>query len=83
MKKGISCLPKQKLSRQKNKILMRTGGELEDMMLNTIIEKMNKGGNAKRLSYNTETGKESMQKYNLGGGTHNTYSGISKNKKRK
>jgi hypothetical protein len=42
---------------------------------------MNKGGNAKRLAYNNETGQESMQEYKLGGGTHNTYSG--KRKKRK
>ena len=52
-------------------------------MLNSVVEKMNKGGNAKRLAYNNETGQESMQEYKLGGGTHNTYSGPSKKKKRK
>ena len=83
MKKGRPCLPKQKLSRQKSKMLMRTGGELENMMLNSVIEKMNKGGNAKRLAYSNETGQETMQEYKLGGGNHNTYSGPSKKKKRK
>ena len=61
MKKGRPCLPKQKLSRQKSKMLMRTGGELENMMLNSVVEKMNKGGNAKRLAYSNETGQETMQ----------------------
>jgi len=63
-------------------MLMRTGGELENMMINSIVEKMNKGGNAKRLAKNNETGKETMQEYKLGGGTHNTYSGPSKKRKK-
>tara|TARA_R110002167_G_scaffold89681_1_gene241940 strand:+ start:378 stop:689 length:312 start_codon:yes stop_codon:yes gene_type:complete len=73
-KKGGS-MPSQKLTRQQSKLLMRSGGELDDMMLGSITEKMRHGGNAKRLARNAETGKESKQSYKLGGGTHNTYSG--------
>ena len=67
--KKKSCLPMQKMSRQKSKLLMRSGGELDEMMLGSLVEKMKKGGNAKRI------GKETMKAYKLGGGSHNTYSG--------
>jgi hypothetical protein len=73
MAKKKSCLPMQKLSRQKNKLLMRSGGELDDMMTSGIVEKMNKGGNAKRL-VKIKNGVEKMQAYKLGGGSHNTFS---------
>tara|TARA_B110000881_G_C18355736_1_gene403781 strand:+ start:399 stop:710 length:312 start_codon:yes stop_codon:yes gene_type:complete len=73
--KSGGSMPSQKLSRQQSKLLMRSGGELDDMMFGSITEKMRHGGNAKRLARNAETGKESKQSYNLGGGTHNTYSG--------
>ena len=73
-KKGGS-MPSQKLTRQQSKLLIRSGGELDDMMFGSITEKMRRGGNAKRLARNAETGKESKQSYKLGGGTHNTYSG--------
>jgi len=73
--KSGGSMPSQKLSRQKSKLLMRSGGELDDMMFGSITEKMRHGGNAKRLARNAETGKESKQSYKLGGGTHNTYSG--------
>jgi len=43
MAKKRPCLPKQKISRQKSKMLLRTGGELEDMMLGSVQEKMRKG----------------------------------------
>jgi hypothetical protein len=77
-------LPYQKLTKQKSKLLCKqVGGELDNMIYGSMIEKMRKGGNAKRLSRNNETGQESMQEYKLGGGTHNTYSGASKKKKRK
>ena len=82
MKNKKGCLPKQKLTRQKSKMLMRSGGELDDMMMSSIVEKMNKGGDAKRLARDYETGSESMQEYKLGGGTHNTYSGPSKKRKK-
>tara|TARA_R110000868_G_scaffold5366_7_gene32687 strand:- start:6521 stop:6763 length:243 start_codon:yes stop_codon:yes gene_type:complete len=75
-------LPYQKLTKQKSKLLCKQiGGELDNMIYGSMIEKMRKGGNAKRLSRNNETGQESMQEYKLGGGTHNTYSGPSKKKK--
>lgn len=77
-------LPYQKLTKQKSKLLCKqAGGELDDMIFGSMVEKMRKGGNAKRLLRNNETGQESMQEYKLGGGTHNTYSGPSKKKKRK
>ena len=59
------CLPKQKLSRQKTKLLMRSGGELDEIMMSSVIEKMNKGGNAKRIV--AKNGKEKMQSYKMGG----------------
>ena len=65
-------MPSQKLTRQQSKLLMKSGGELDQMM---FTEKMRKGGDAKRLARNVETGKERKQAYKLGGGTHNTYSG--------
>lgn len=62
---------------------MRSGGELEEIMMSSIIEKMNRGGNAKRIVRDAESGIESKQAYKLGGGTHNTYSGPSKTKRSK
>ena len=55
-KRGGS-MPSQKLTRQQSKLLMRTGGELDQMMFGSVTEKMRKGGNAKRLARNAETGK--------------------------
>ena len=80
-KKG-GPMPSQKLTRQQSKLLMRSGGELDEMMTSSMVEKMTKGGDAKRLARNYETGDESMQEYKLGGGTHNTYSGPSKKRKK-
>jgi|TARA_B110000902_G_scaffold215247_1_gene247641 hypothetical protein len=80
MAKSRPCLPKGKMSRQKSKMLMRSGGELDEIMMNSVVEKMNYGGNAQRVVRDTETGIESKQAYKLGGGTHNTYSGPSKAK---
>ena len=68
MAKKRKCLPKQKLSRQKTKLLMRSGGELDEIMMASVVEKMNKGGNAKRVV--ARDGKEKMQAYKLGGWTH-------------
>ncbi len=67
-KKGL-CLPKGKISRQKSKMLMRTGGELEDMMQGSYTEKMRKGGDAERITTNSK-GESKKQKYKLGGWTH-------------
>ncbi len=74
-------MPSQKLTRQESKLLMKTGAELDQMMLGSFTEKMRKGANAKRMARNNETGRDSYQEYKLGGGTHNTFSG--KPKKRK
>jgi len=74
-KGGTTSMPTQKLSRQQSKLLMRDGKEIDSMMFDSIVDKMRNGGNAKRIARNAETGRETRQKYNLGGGTHNTYSG--------
>ena len=75
-------LQRQKLTKQRSKLLCRQGGgELDDLMYGSMVEKMRKGGNAKRNAYSAETGKETMQEYKLGGGNHNTYSGKSKKRK--
>ena len=66
-----------------DKIRVRFKSELDEIMMSSTIEKMRKGGNAKRIVKDVETGLEKKQAYKLGGGTHNTYSGRSKkNKKR-
>jgi len=69
MGKGRTILPNQKLTRQKSKLLMRSGGELDDMMLGSVVEKMRKGGNAERI-VKVKKGKDKKQKYKLGGWTH-------------
>ena len=69
MGKGRTILPNQKLTRQKSKLLMRSGGELDDMMLGSVVEKMRKGGNAERI-VKDKKGKDKKQKYKLGGWTH-------------
>ena len=74
-KNGGAGMPMSSLSRQESKLLMRDGAAIDDMMFGSLTEKMRKGGNAQRIARNAETGKETRQKYNLGGGTHNTYSG--------
>jgi hypothetical protein len=75
-------LQRPKMTKQKAKLMCkRAGGELDDIMYGSMVEKMTKGGSAKRNVYSAETGRESMQEYNLGGGTHNTYSGKRKKKK--
>jgi hypothetical protein len=69
MAKNRPCLQKQKLSRQKSKMLMRTGGELEDMMQGSYTEKMRKGGDAERIVQD-RSGKDKKQKYKMGGWTY-------------
>jgi hypothetical protein len=69
MAKNRPCLPKQKISRQKSKMLLRTGGELEDMMLGSVQEKMRKGGDAERIVQD-RSGKDKKQKYKMGGWTY-------------
>lgn len=67
-KKQVGLKP-QKITRQQAKLLMRSGGELDDMMLGSVVEKMRKGGKAKRVVKN-ENGSEKMQEYKMGGWTH-------------
>tara|TARA_R110002020_G_scaffold49102_2_gene140060 strand:+ start:431 stop:655 length:225 start_codon:yes stop_codon:yes gene_type:complete len=58
-RKSKMFLPKQKMTKQKTKLLVRlTGGEIDNIMWGSPNQKMKKGGKKK-----------------LGGGTHNTYSG--------
>lgn len=79
---GKKGLQQQKLTKQKAKLLLRrAGGEMEDILYTSMIEKMRQGGDAKRLARDFETGIETSQAYKLGGGTHNTYSGKSSKKK--
>ena len=66
MAKKRPCLPKQKISRQKSKMLLRTGGELEDMMLGSVQEKMRKGFETERVVQGRD-GKSKKQKYKMGG----------------
>ena len=66
MAKKRPCLPKQKISRQKSKMLLRTGGELEDMMLGSVQEKMRKGVETERVVQSRD-GKSKKQKYKMGG----------------
>jgi hypothetical protein len=62
-------LKQQKLTKQRAKILCkRAGGELDDIMYGSMVEKMNKGGNARRLAAKAD-GSESMQEYKMGGWT--------------
>lgn len=68
-------MPLESLSRQQSKLLMKDGAEIDQMMFGSLTEKMRKGANANRIVRNAETGKEKRQRYGLGGGTHNTYSG--------
>ena len=63
-------MPSQKMTKQKSKLLCKqVGGELDDMMYGSMVEKMRKGGNAKRNAYKAESGKETMQEYKIGGWT--------------
>ncbi len=78
---GKKGLQQQKLTKQKAKLLLRQGGEMEDILYTSMVEKMRKGGDAERLTRDAETGIETSQAYKLGGGTHNTYSGKSSKKK--
>jgi len=66
MAKKRPCLPKQKISRQKSKMLLRTGGELEDMMLGSVQEKMRKGVETERVVQGRD-GKSKKQNYKMGG----------------
>ena len=64
-------LKRQKLTKQRSKLLCKkAGGELDDLMFGSMVEKMQKGGNAKRNAFKGGTHQESLQDYKLGGWTH-------------
>lgn len=67
-KKKQGGLKPQKITRQKAKMLLR-GAEIDGAMLGSLEEKMQKGGDAKRI-VKAQGGKEKMQAYKLGGWTH-------------
>jgi len=49
--------------------LVEHGGELDDMMLGSLVKKMRDGSEAKRLVKAVD-GTEKMQAYKMGGWTH-------------
>ena len=77
--KNWDGLPKETIKKQKTKILLRHGAELDEAMMGSIVDKMRKGGESKRSAYKAELGMETMQEYKMGGWT----SSKKKSKKRK
>jgi len=71
--KKVGGLQPQKMTRQKAKLLCRMadGGEpaLDNIMLSSIEQKMNKGNNANRVASSAD-GTSKMQSYKMGGWTH-------------
>ena len=47
----------------------KDGGELNEMMMGSVIAKMREGGNAKRVASKAD-GTEQLQSYKIGGWTH-------------
>lgn len=69
MDKKITALPTQKTPKKGGNLLSSDGGELDKMMMGSILEKMQKGGNAKRIASKAD-GTEQLQEYKIGGWTH-------------
>ena len=69
MKKNRPCLPMQKVPKSAGKLLSVDGGELDNMMLGSVISKVQEGGNAKRVARKAD-GTEKLQAYKIGGWTH-------------
>ena len=69
MNKKITGLPTQKAPKKGGNLLSSDGGELDKMMMGSILEKMQKGGNAKRVASKAD-GTEQLQEYKIGGWTH-------------
>ncbi len=67
-KKKQRGLKPQKITRQKAKMLLK-GAEINDAMLGSLEEKMNKGTEATRV-VKAQNGKEKMQAYKMGDWTH-------------
>jgi hypothetical protein len=59
-------LQQGKISKQSVKLLCRTGGELDDAMQGSMVEKMRKGGDAMRYA-STADGSRKKQAYKMGG----------------
>lgn len=59
-------LQQSKISKQQVKLLCREGGELDDAMIGSMVEKMRKGGDAMRYATNAE-GTTKKQAYKMGG----------------
>ena len=59
-------LQQGKISKQKVKLLCRQGGELDDAMQGSMVEKMRKGGDAMRYATNAD-GITKKQAYKMGG----------------
>jgi len=59
-------LQQSKISKQKFKLLCREGGELDDAMQGSMVEKMRKGGDAERYATNAD-GSTTKQAYKMGG----------------
>jgi len=59
-------LQQGKISKQSVKLLCRTGGELDDAMQGSMVEKMRKGGDAMRYAKSAD-GSTKKQAYKMGG----------------
>lgn len=62
----VQGLQQGKISKQKVKLLCRKGGELDEAMLSSLIEKMRKGGDAMRYARSAD-GSTKKQAYKMGG----------------
>ena len=59
-------LQQNKISKQQVKLLCRKGGELDDAMQGSMVEKMRKGGDAMRYATSAD-GSKQKQAYKMGG----------------
>lgn len=71
-------LQQSKISKQKVKLLCREGGELDEAMLASMVEKMRKGGDAMRYAKSAD-GSTKKQAYKMGGWV-DEYGGSNKKK---
>jgi hypothetical protein len=62
-------LQQGKISKQSMKLLCRKGGEIDDAMQGSMVEKMRKGGDAMRYA-STFEGTTKKQAYKMGGWVH-------------
>jgi|TARA_R100000084_G_C4633757_1_gene139861 hypothetical protein len=57
------------MNKPQQSFLIEHGGELDEMMLGSLVKKMRDGSEAKRV-VKASNGKEKMQAYKMGGWTH-------------